>query len=61
MEKETPHLGIMVWTRGPGEENPRPMAGSEAAEKAHLDWWAKREQDLKTPEGQEWLKRHGWA
>jgi hypothetical protein len=35
------------------------MVGSEAAEKAQLDWWAKREQDLLTPEGQAWLKKHG--
>jgi hypothetical protein len=59
MSTEAPHLGIMMWTRGPNEENPRPMTGSKAHEKAQLDWLAKREQDLLTPEGQKWLDKHG--
>jgi hypothetical protein len=56
MTTETPHLGTMMWTRG---ENTRPMTGSEAHEKAQREHEAKREQDLQTPEGQAWLKRHG--
>jgi len=56
MSIETPHLGIMMWTRG---ESTRPMNGSEAHEKAHKELKAKREQDLKTPESQAWIKRHG--
>jgi hypothetical protein len=59
MTTETPHLGTMLWTRGPNEENLRPMVGAQAAEKARIDWWAKREQDLLTPEGQKWLEKHG--
>jgi hypothetical protein len=46
----------MMWTRG---ESTRPMNGSEAHEKAHKELKAKREQDLKTPESQAWIKRHG--
>lgn len=56
MSTEAPHLGTMMWTRG---ETPRPMVGSEAAEKAHEEWLEKRKQDLLTPEGQAWLKKHG--
>jgi hypothetical protein len=35
------------------------MNGSEAHEKAQRELEAKREQDLKTTEGQAWVKRHG--
>ena len=56
MSTEAPHLGIMMWTRG---ETTRPMNGSEAHEKAQRELEAKREQDLKTTEGQAWIKRHG--
>lgn len=56
MSTEVPHVGIMEWTRG---DAPRPMAGSAAAQTAHEEWLAKREQDLKTPEGQKWLEKHG--
>lgn len=52
------HLGPYIWTRGPGEENPRPMWGSQK----HLEFEElerqRKEAALATPEGQEWLKKH---
>ena len=58
MENETIHLGPYMWTRG---ETPRPMRGSEAHLANHKDWLRQRAENLSTPEGKAWLKKHGFT
>jgi hypothetical protein len=59
MEKEIPSLGFYQWTRSNDESNPRPSAGSSAAEEAQIEYLKNRDANLTTPEGQAWLRRHG--
>jgi hypothetical protein len=57
MSTETISLGPYVWSRPDGST--RPMWGSSAHLEAMEEFNKQREQDLLTPEGQEWLARHG--
>lgn len=59
METEYPHYGTYQWTRSNDESNPRPQAGSIADEKSKEQLLKERDANLRTPEGQAWLRRHG--
>jgi hypothetical protein len=61
METEYPHFGTYQWTRSENGDNPRPAQGSIADEKSREQLLKERDANLRTSEGQEWLRRHGFS
>jgi hypothetical protein len=59
MTKEVHHVGLYQWTDADG--NLRPTRGSIEAERREEAHQKYLEAARKTPEYQEWLKRHGFT